>query len=629
MDPLDDVEYGEPHHHLLKRPPVDIEFSDLTYSVPQGRNGSKIILRSVSGLFRSGELTAILGPSGAGKSTLINVLAGYRCGDARGSIMVNSRPREMKSFRKMCRYIMQEDLLQPALTVLESMEIASDLKLGYTISKENKLDTIENILQMLRLTKSKHTLMENLSGGERKRLSIALELVNNPPVIFLDEPTTGLDDLSSSQCVSLLKDLAYGGRTIICSIHTPSAKLFAMFDHVYIVAEGQCMFAGVGQDMVPYLSTVGLSCPKHYNPADFMIEVCSREYGDYSEKMSTAVDNGKCLRWFKDNSETRKPIVRRASQYDTVSKHLYDFSSTGWSQFNVLLRRMMIQHKRDYTYLLFKLFMYTFIGLVVGGMFFQFGNDASMTIFNYGFMFITIIVFMYTPLMPVLLKFPKEVQLLKREYFNRWYGLNAYFCALTCSQLPMQLILSSVYIVITYLLTNQPLEWERGIKFSVVCLMVSLSSESMAYAISSQFNVTNSVFFGPCVACPMMLLASFGLGYEENEIPAIIKLGMNFSYLRHGVEALVMSVYGNGRGRLECPKTTDYCDLRDPSALFKTVGMSDVTYWGSMSALCCMFLAFKVASYVMLRWRLSTKPSLLLKLGFVGRFIKAYFNIPR
>ncbi|XP_022179152.1 ATP-binding cassette sub-family G member 4-like [Myzus persicae] len=629
MDPLDDVDNCEPHHHLLKRPPVDIEFSDLTYSVPQGRNGSKIILRSVSGLFRSGELTAILGPSGAGKSTLINVLAGYRCGDARGSIMVNSRPREMKSFRKMCRYIMQEDLLQPALTVLESMEIASDLKLGYTISKENKLESIEDILQMLRLTKSKHTLMENLSGGERKRLSIALELVNNPPVIFLEEPTTGLDDLSSSQCVSLLKDLAYGGRTIICSIHTPSAKLFAMFDHIYIVAEGQCMFAGVGQDMVPYLSTVGLNCPKHYNPADFMIEVCSREYGDYSEKMSTAVDNGKCLRWFKDNSETRKPIVRRASQYDTVSNHLYDFSSTGWSQFNVLLRRMMIQHKRDYTYLLFKLFMYTFIGLVVGGMFFQFGNDASMTIFNYGFIFITIIVFMYTPLMPVLLKFPTEVQLLKREYFNRWYGLNAYFCALTCSQLPMQIILSSIYIAITYFLTNQPLEWERGIKFSVVCLMVSLSSESLAYAISSQFNVTNSVFFGPCVACPMMLLASFGLGYEEHEIPSIIRLGMNFSYLRHGVEALVMSVYGNGRGRLECPKSEDYCDLRDPAALFKTVGMSEVTYWGSMSALCCMFLMFKLASYVMLRRRLSTKQSLLLKLGFVGRFIKANFNIPR
>lgn len=142
-------------------------------------------------------------------------------------------------------------------------------------------------------------------------------------------------------------------------------------------------------------------------------------------------------------------------------------------------------------------------------------------------------------------------------------------------------------------------------------------------------NPQNSVFFGPCIACPMMLLASFGLGYDEDEIPAIIRLGMNFSYLRHGVEGLVMAVYGDGRGRLDCPSTEHYCELRDPSALFKTVGMSGVTYWRSMSALCAMFVAFKVASYVMLRWRLSTRPSLLLKLGFIGRFIKANFNIPR
>lgn len=139
-----------------------------------------------------------------------------RCGDARGSIMVNSRPRDIKTFRKMSRYIMQEDLLQPSLTVMESMEIAADLKLGHTISREEKLDSviikqiyktirkklfsvsttiivifqIREILQLLRLTNAKNTFMENLSGGEKKRLSIALELVNNPPVIFLDEPTT-------------------------------------------------------------------------------------------------------------------------------------------------------------------------------------------------------------------------------------------------------------------------------------------------------------------------------------------------------------------------------------------------------------------------------------------------------
>lgn len=77
-----------------------------------------------------------------------------------------------------------------------------------------------------------------------------------------------------------------------------------------------------------------------------VIEICSKEYGDYSDKLSTAADNGKCLRWCQDNTN-KKPIVRRASQYDIYSKNMYDFSSSGWSQFNVLLRRMMKQHKRD------------------------------------------------------------------------------------------------------------------------------------------------------------------------------------------------------------------------------------------------------------------------------------------
>nr|CAD7568963.1 unnamed protein product [Timema californicum] len=112
------------------------------------------------------------------------------CAEVTGSVSINGHPRNLRQFRKLSRYIMQEDLLQPHITVQEAMLIAASLKLGDLLSKEKKLAVIEEILDMLRLMNAKNTVTSRLSGGERKRLSIALELVNNPPVIFLDEPTT-------------------------------------------------------------------------------------------------------------------------------------------------------------------------------------------------------------------------------------------------------------------------------------------------------------------------------------------------------------------------------------------------------------------------------------------------------
>jgi ABC-type multidrug transport system ATPase subunit len=124
--------------YLPQRPPVDIEFQDLTYTVPDGRKGSKLILRSISGKFPSGQLTAILGPSGAGKSTLLNILAGYKCREATGSILINGENRNIKEFRHISRYIMQEDLIQPLLSVDEAMMIAANLKLSKNMSVTDK-----------------------------------------------------------------------------------------------------------------------------------------------------------------------------------------------------------------------------------------------------------------------------------------------------------------------------------------------------------------------------------------------------------------------------------------------------------------------------------------------------------
>ncbi|EDW64893.1 ATP-binding cassette sub-family G member 4 isoform X1 [Drosophila virilis] len=308
-----------PHEQYKTIKKIDIQFDNVRYSARFGffKRENKDILKGLSGYFRSGELNAIAGPSGAGKSTLLNILSGYTFNGYTGDFRINGKRRDLKAFKPNVAFITQDTSLQPYLSVKEAMHFAANLKIGTHMSPAAKRERVLSILVAIGMYENRNTHTGNLSGGQRKRLAIALELVNNPPVLVLDEPTSGLDSSTCNQLITLLKKLAVEGRNVICTIHQPSALTFSMFDHLYAIAEGQCIYAGGSQNLVPFLGALNLHCPESYNPADYLMEIATHDYDTEDErqvdKLIALMDNGR-------NDDYRQSKTARVAQLAAMRK---------------------------------------------------------------------------------------------------------------------------------------------------------------------------------------------------------------------------------------------------------------------------------------------------------------------
>ncbi|CAH0398650.1 unnamed protein product [Chilo suppressalis] len=625
---------------------MDLEFRNLKYTVssPLSKGNKREVVKGVDGRFSSGQLVAIMGPSGAGKSSLLNAISGYRSAGVTGELLVNGQPRNEHQFQKSSCYITQEDLLQPLLTVREAMDVAASLKLP----KGSKIHS-EEILQELGLLEHQHTKTDRLSGGQKKRLSIALELVNNPPVFFLDEPTSGLDTVTTVQCVRLLRQLARQGRTVVCTIHQPPASLLELFDQVYVIADGRCIYQGETGAMVSYLQSVGLPCPRQHNPADFIIELT--ENPDNINILCEEIMNGKlyksakietatepldnielkiCYKTEDDAPETEIMLsngkctykVPRYKETDSVSTTSSEASngnsSMAWmkiqsdsctystsycQQFYILLRRMMIQISRNRQGLWIQLIHHVMCGLLIGACFFNMANDGTQ-MFNHLKMCVGLVIFFaYTQIMVPVLVYPQEVKLVKKEHFNRWYSLTPYYAALTVSKLPVQVTLNIIFCTIVYFMTGVPFSVPRFIAFCLIGNVVSLVAEGMGMAIGSVFNVRNGCAVGPTSIAPFLGLAIYGFDFAHR-IPLLMNILMKTSFIRCGVVAMVLTVFGFNRTPLECKEV--YCHFAKPDVLIKYLDIDRTSVWLEIATMLGIMFVFRSLCYIGLRWRFAT-----------------------
>ncbi|CAF1852065.1 ABC transporter G family member 19-like [Brassica napus] len=272
--------------HVPPAVPFVLAFNNLEYSVTLRQRfgfsstSVKTLLDDVSGEACDGNILAVLGASGAGKSTLIDALAGRVAKESlRGSVTLNGDNVLQSSLLKVISaYVMQDDLLFPMLTVKETLMFASEFRLPRSLSKSKKMERVDALIDQLGLRSAVDTRIgdeghRGVSGGERRRVSIGIDIIHDPIVLFLDEPTSGLDSTNAFMVVQVLKRIARSGSIVIMSIHQPSARILDLLDRLIILSRGKSMFNGPPASLPSFFSDFGHPIPERENITEFALDL--------------------------------------------------------------------------------------------------------------------------------------------------------------------------------------------------------------------------------------------------------------------------------------------------------------------------------------------------------------------
>ncbi|XP_058223773.1 pleiotropic drug resistance protein 1-like isoform X1 [Rhododendron vialii] len=456
---------------VLPFEPLSISFDDIKYSVdmPQEMKAQGIpedrleLLKGVGGAFRPGVLTALMGVSGAGKTTLMDVLAGRKTGGyIEGRILVSGYPKKQETFARVAGYCEQTDVHSPHVTVYESLNYSAWLRLPHEVDSATRKMFVNEIMELVELTPLREALVglpsvSGLSTEQRKRLTIAVELVANPSIIFMDEPTSGLDARAAAIVMRTVRNTVDTGRTVVCTIHQPSIDIFDAFDELFLLKRGgEEIYVGpLGHHslhLIAYFEGInGVNKIKDgYNPATWMLEVTS-----IAQEAALEVDFAQVYK----NSELyrrNKETITELSTPPWGSKDLCfatQYSQSFFTQCMACLWKQHLSYWRNPPYTAMRFLFTTIIALLFGTIFWHIGSKrgTQQDIFNaMGSMYSAVIfvgVQNATSVQPVV---AVERTVFYREKAAGMYSALPYAFGQVVIELPYILVQSVIYGVIVY-----------------------------------------------------------------------------------------------------------------------------------------------------------------------------------
>lgn len=539
--------------------PVDLLWRNLSCSLLD-KHGKhvKYLLNNVSGEAKAGRLLAIMGPSGSGKTTLLNVLAGQLNASPRitlsGYLYVNGKA--LASSTHKVAYVRQDDLFFSQLTVRETLSLASELQLSSTLNYEERKHYVDNLLYRLGLVSCAESRVgdakiRGISGGEKKRLSIACELIASPSVIFADEPTTGLDAFQAERVMETLQNLARDGHTVVCSIHQPRGSIYAKFDDLILLAEGSLVYAGPAQDQaLSYFSELGHPCPQHVNPAEFFADIISVDYSSPENESKTRKCLDSLVQSFREKSSPelnevdgqkqdaasglkpprRKAIVKGAKKIGW------------WKQFRLLLKRAWMQTTRDGPTNKVRANMSISSAIIFGSIFWRMGFLQTAIQDRMGLLQVAAINTAMAALTKTVNVFPKERQVVDRERAKNSYALGPYLLSKLIAEIPVGASFPLMFGTILYPMAGLNPALTRFGQFCGIITIEAFAASAMGLTVGAMAPTTEAAMaLGPSL---MTVFIVFGGYYVNSEnTPAIFRWIPRVSLIRWAFQALCLNEF--------------------------------------------------------------------------------------
>jgi ABC-type multidrug transport system ATPase subunit len=574
---------------------------------------TKTILHPVTAKFQAGLLNVIMGPSGSGKTSLLNAMAlrmhstlgtKYR---SSGEMTFNGAIPSDSVVRSVCSYVCQDDdALLPSLTVKETLRFAAGLRLPSRMSKEEKNRRAEDVLLKMGLKDCADNLIgsefvKGISGGEKRRVTIAVQILTDPRVLLLDEPTSGLDAFTASSIMEVLQGLANEGRTLIFTIHQSRSDLFKHFGTVLLLARGGSpVYAGNGSGMLPHFDALGFPCPITTNPADFALDLITIDLQQSTkEKASREKVRSLITSWTSADFSTAPQApstLATPAQLGALIRAPAKFTTA----FPILVHRATINLRRQPPLLVARTMQVIGLAIILTLFFAPLKNDYYSVQNRLGFIQ-EFCAFYFVGVLQNVAVYPAEKEVFYREHDDGAYGVEAFFLQYTLCEIPFEITTCIVFAALVDLGGGLP---RTATMFWVCffnCFCIVSCGESLGIMFNTLFHHTGFAINIMSVLLSISLTMS---GILSINMPAFLSALNYLSPVRYAIRNL--APYSLRDIAFTCNESQRLpdgsCTISNGEDVLRLYNLDVKPGWEVLALGVCV-LVYRAVAYLLLRFR--------------------------